>query len=197
MKTVSNENVRLQIAAYLGTDSEFCLKNEPAQWICWDFKALRIEPRPNTIRTSSADCHLKTWAVEGSGDEAGWTETNQRENNSHLNYHLAVKTFAVAGSGLFPRIRLRQTGKNPRGNNFLVFKALFAISGGRRPLQGSITIEPCPGVYPNAWPCGVIRHSNRFVPRASLLVLSNAGQTECWGVKAGKTNLFAKFMFSG
>jgi hypothetical protein len=62
-----------QNAADLGTNSEFCSKHEPGQWISWDFKALRIEPTPYTIQTyyvgRHAD-HLKSCTVEGSDDGA-------------------------------------------------------------------------------------------------------------------------------
>jgi hypothetical protein len=59
-------------AADFGTNSEFCSEDKPGQWICWDFKALRIEPRYYTIRTSDYRPnydHLKSWAVEGSDEE--------------------------------------------------------------------------------------------------------------------------------
>jgi hypothetical protein len=40
-----------QNAADLGTNSEFCSKHEPGQWISWDFKAFRIEPAHYMIQT--------------------------------------------------------------------------------------------------------------------------------------------------
>jgi hypothetical protein len=43
-----------------------------------------------------------------------------------------VKTFAVARSGSFRRIRLRQTGPNHRGNNILnlsAFEVFGAVAG--------------------------------------------------------------------
>jgi hypothetical protein len=121
--------------ADLGTNSYFHSKNEPGEWICWDFKALRIEPTHYTIRTWNAipnSYHLKSWAVEGSDDGASWTEIDQRENNSDLNDRLAVKTFAIARSESFRRIRLRQTGPNHTGDNYLVlndFEVFGAVAG--------------------------------------------------------------------
>jgi hypothetical protein len=86
-------------AADLGDkDSIFHSDNEPAEWIGWDFKALRIEPTHYTIRTYwkwPNWSNLKSWAVEGSDDGASWTEIDRRENNSDLNDRWAVKTFAV------------------------------------------------------------------------------------------------------
>jgi hypothetical protein len=113
-------------------DLYFLSQEKPGQWICWDFKMLRIEPTHYTIRTHSGPSYLKSWAVEGSDDGASWTEIDRRENNSDLNANLSVKTFAVSRSGSFPRIRLRQTGPNHRGDNCLVlraFKVFGAVAG--------------------------------------------------------------------
>jgi hypothetical protein len=115
--------------------SSFESENKPGQWICLDFKALRIESTHYTIQTSwmgPNHHHLKSWAVEGSGDGASWTEIDQRENNSDLNGEYAMKTFAVSHSGSFGRIRLRQTGPNHRGDNRLAlssFELFGAVAG--------------------------------------------------------------------
>jgi hypothetical protein len=127
----------LRNAAGIGTYSDIWSQNKPGQWISWDFKALRIEPTHYTIRThngSPNDAHLKSWAVEGSDDGASWTEIDRRENNSDLNDKLAVKTFAVARSGSFRRIRLRQTGPNHTRNNLLALSA-FEVFGAVAGLQ--------------------------------------------------------------
>jgi hypothetical protein len=57
-------------AADLGTYSDFWSEHEPGQWICLDFKTLKIEPMHYTIRSFD----LKSWAVEGSDDGASWTK---------------------------------------------------------------------------------------------------------------------------
>jgi hypothetical protein len=105
--------------------------NNPDEWICWDFKALRIEPTHYTIRTNSDRAkylHLKSWTVEGSDDGAPWKEIDRSENNSDVNDRFAVKTFVVSRFGSFRRIRLRQTGPNYRGKNYLQFCA-FEVFG--------------------------------------------------------------------
>jgi hypothetical protein len=109
----------------------FCSEDKPGQWISWDFKALRIAATHYTIRA----LWLKSWAVEGSDDGASWTEIDRRENNSNLNLNAtAVKTFAVARSGSFRRIRLRQTGPNHYGDNQLLLSA-FELFGAVAGLQ--------------------------------------------------------------
>jgi hypothetical protein len=117
-------------AAGLGVYLSFWSKNEPGQWICWDFKALRIEPTHYTIRSSN----LKSWAVEGSNDGASWTEIDRRENNSDFSAPAAVKTFAVERSGSFGRICLRQIDQNHSGNNHLALSA-FELFGAVAGLQ--------------------------------------------------------------
>jgi hypothetical protein len=55
------------MAADLGTYSFFQSENEPEQWICFDFKTLRIELTHHTITTVYSG-YLKNWVIEGSGD---------------------------------------------------------------------------------------------------------------------------------
>jgi hypothetical protein len=45
----SEDNVPETVADF-GTDSCFMTDNKPSQWICWNFKALRLEPTHYTIR---------------------------------------------------------------------------------------------------------------------------------------------------
>jgi hypothetical protein len=118
-------------AADLESETLFQSESIPGQWICLDFKTLRIEPTHYTIRTGYL-CHLKSWAVEGSDDGAPWTEIDWRENNSDLNDERAVKTFVISQSGSFGWIHLRQTGPNHGDNNCLVlgaFEVLGAVVG--------------------------------------------------------------------
>jgi hypothetical protein len=121
--------------------SNFCSENEPDEWICWDFKILRIEPAHYTIQTGP-DSHLKSWAVEGSDDGASWTEIDRGENKSHLNEgcgcdftdNRALVNFAVSRSGSFRMIRLRQIGPNHSGDDVLVLGCLqiFGAVAGRQ-----------------------------------------------------------------
>jgi hypothetical protein len=67
--------------------SEFKSEDELGQWICFDFKTLRIKPTHYTIQTYCGERkghHLKSWAIEGSDDGVSWTEIDLRENNSDL-----------------------------------------------------------------------------------------------------------------
>jgi hypothetical protein len=120
-----------QNAADLGNwNSFFCSKDKPRQWICLDFKTVRIESTHYTIRVS----YLKSWAIKGSDDGALWTEIDRHENNNDLCSLMSVKTFMVSRSGSFGKIRLLQTGPNDEGNNQLIVRA-FEVFGAAAGLQ--------------------------------------------------------------
>jgi hypothetical protein len=51
----------------LGSDLGFRSKDEPDQWVCWEFRDGLVRPTHYTIR-SSKDNYLKSWSVEGSMD---------------------------------------------------------------------------------------------------------------------------------
>jgi hypothetical protein len=60
------------------------LEDKPGQWICLDFKTIRVGPTHYTTRAVHFD-YLKSWAVDGSDDNVTRTEIDRRENNSDLN----------------------------------------------------------------------------------------------------------------
>jgi hypothetical protein len=63
-----------QNVAAIGTYSSFWSEDEPGQWICFDFKTLRIEPTHYTTwNHHRGEKHLKSWAIEGSDNGSSWT----------------------------------------------------------------------------------------------------------------------------
>jgi hypothetical protein len=56
--------------ADLTSNSHFQSKDEPGQWICWDFNEMRVRPTHYTFDSVS----LKWWVLEGSLDGQAWTE---------------------------------------------------------------------------------------------------------------------------
>jgi hypothetical protein len=89
----------------MGTGSHFASEDRPGQWFCVDYKVLKIEPTHYTVLVGNAG-HLRSWVVERSDDGVTWTEIDRRENNDDLNKAYAVKTFAIAQSGTFGKVRL-------------------------------------------------------------------------------------------
>ena len=107
-----------------GSGSQFSYESIPNSWIAYDFKDSRITPTSYSIRSWSAcaaSCHLKSWVFEVSMNGKTWEIVEGRENNNNLNDTLAIDNFSInpVPNGRFRFIRLRQTGKNHRGNDRL------------------------------------------------------------------------------
>ena len=101
---------------------------DPNSWICFDFKEKRIGLTGYTLKSRPAGPnygHPVQWVVEGSNDGSNWREVDRR-NTQDLNGKSIVKTYSC-GSGKdesFRFIRLRQTGKNAGGNDFLMLSGI-------------------------------------------------------------------------
>jgi uncharacterized coiled-coil protein SlyX len=115
--------------ADLISSSCFESRNEPGQWVCWDFHEKRVHPTHYTIRGSC----LKSWMIESSLDFVNWTEIDRKRDNEDFKLAssrdpLKTASFAVSKSAECRFIQLTQTGKNHRGNDSLVIEA-FEIFG--------------------------------------------------------------------
>jgi hypothetical protein len=107
-----------------GTVRVFSSKNEVNQWVQWDFHEMRVLPTRYSIQTHNSPvdrCHLKSWVLEGSIEGLRWTELDHETNNDDLNGPRAIRTFSIAKSVECRLIRLRQTGKNQKNNDVLIF----------------------------------------------------------------------------
>jgi hypothetical protein len=121
--------------ADLTYDSDFCSKNESlssvfcsswerGQWICWDFRNLRVRPTHYTIKSFK----LKSWVVESSLGER-WTEIDRKTDNEDFNaFGSRTASFAVSKSAECRFIRLRQTGEGHGGKDHLEIRA-FEVFG--------------------------------------------------------------------
>ena len=103
-------------------DKYFASKNEPDQWICFDFKNHKITPTDYTIRSySNGIWHPKSWVIECSNDNIKWIEIDSEENCSHLKGKSFIHTFSLSKKicERFKYIRLRMTNANWEQNNTL------------------------------------------------------------------------------
>ena len=114
-----------QNAVELGTDTFFNSKSEPAPWICYDFKKQRVTPTSYSIRTVRRCCP-RSWALQVSNDGQKWDVVDARDNNEDLNASYVTHNFTISTPprGSFRFIRLRQTGRNHDGNNYLGITSL-------------------------------------------------------------------------
>jgi hypothetical protein len=113
------------------TDNDFCSEGLPDQWICYDFKTLRVRVTHYSLRSFRNDSgkgHPKSWVLEGCDDGEHWIELDRKSNNNQLNRRLLVATVDVNTSALCPFIRLRQPGITHGGSNYLVLSG-FELFG--------------------------------------------------------------------
>jgi hypothetical protein len=94
-------------------------KNEPGQWICWDFHELRFRPTHYTIKSYL----LKSWVVESSLDGEACTEIDRKTENEDFKKGWETASFAVSKSAECRFIRLTQTGKGHDGRDDLALRA--------------------------------------------------------------------------
>jgi hypothetical protein len=144
-KSILNDDPRfaLKNVADLGS-GDFRSKNDPWQWVCWDFREMRVRLTHYTI---CAGCYIKSWIVEGSLDGSSWTEIDRQTENQDFKLRKATDTvtgwdwddkasFAVPGAtGFFsffsaaklPEfrfIRLTQTSQTHDGTDYLILRGL-------------------------------------------------------------------------
>jgi hypothetical protein len=119
--TLTSKSVRddpdyaLKNVADLLSSSRFISWDEPDQWICWDFRGMRVRL---TLYTTIADC-LKSCVVDGSLDGASWVEIDRQSDNRNFEHHRTTASFPVSNRADFRFVRLTQTGQSHDGSSFL------------------------------------------------------------------------------
>jgi hypothetical protein len=114
-------------AVDLKTTTIFHSTNAPNQWLCYDFKNRRVQPTHYSI-SAYGGWYLRSWIFEGSLDGSNWNELDRRENDSTMNNEHQIGTFTVSVRDEYQYLRLRQTGKNAYGHDYLVLYA-FEVFG--------------------------------------------------------------------
>jgi hypothetical protein len=124
--TITSKSVGCDDPAYaltnvanLTSGCHFISRTDPGQWVCWDFREMRVRPTHYSIYK----WRLKSWVVEGSLDGKNWTEMDRKTDNQDFKDTWNTVSFAL--SPVECRfIRLTQTDKNHGGNDYLY---LFAV----------------------------------------------------------------------
>jgi predicted nucleic acid-binding Zn-ribbon protein len=112
--------------ADLTTDSRFCSRGEPEQWICWDFRTGRVRPTAYTIVGDSP--WIMSWIVESSMDGGNWREIDRQTDSEALRKNLEGVSFPVSKSDECRFIRLTQTGPTCSNDHYMAIRA-FEIFG--------------------------------------------------------------------
>lgn len=105
----------------LDKDTLFGSRNQPDQWICFDFKDNLVQLKNYTIRSSNFwgpnREHPKSWVLECSNDKKRWKTIDKKVDCNELNEKGAIKTFLVENQHPKSRyFRLKQIGENCKGN---------------------------------------------------------------------------------
>jgi hypothetical protein len=99
----------------LASESCFWSGSGQSQWVCWDFRKLRVMPTHYTVRSED----LQSWVLEGSLNKKAWTELDRQTN-----VETPQGSFQIPNPGRYRRIRLTQTGRNRFGESDLVIVAV-------------------------------------------------------------------------
>jgi hypothetical protein len=100
-------------------------KDEPGQWICWDFREMRVRPTHYTMMAR----YPKSWVVEGSLDGMNWTEIDRQTDNEAFNKNPETASFRISKPVESRFIRLSQTDKNHEGKDFLGYLYVVEFFG--------------------------------------------------------------------
>jgi hypothetical protein len=124
-KSVFSDNPWNQVKNVLDLASDlfFQSKDEPNQWVCWDFRDARVQITNFTIRSS----WLKSWIVEASLDGTTWARIDKQTCSREFE-SWNTASFAALGAVECRYVRITQTAVNWNDENFLCLKA-FEIFG--------------------------------------------------------------------
>jgi hypothetical protein len=119
---------RVPAAVYvadLHSESDFWSEDAPGQWICWDFRNMRVRLTGYTMTTGL----VKSWVVEGSLDGQNWEEIDRHSNDKAFS-RANTAYFDAAHGSAFRFLRLTQTGERhpcgspPTADNRLYIRSL-------------------------------------------------------------------------
>jgi hypothetical protein len=112
--------------------SYFMSSDSAGSWICYDFKNMTVTPTHYSLESypfsGPKAAYPRTWAIEASNDNRNWTTIDERRNRGELCGKNQIGTFEVAKSVTCRFIRLRQTGNDSLGRDYLAVSA-FELFG--------------------------------------------------------------------
>jgi hypothetical protein len=101
--------------ASLTVDACFVSDSAPGQWVCWDFREMRVHLTSYTIGTTD----LQSWVLEGSIDGVSWTEIDRQADCQAFRDNYSSISFPVVAAADFRFIRLTQGATNYRNDQAL------------------------------------------------------------------------------
>jgi hypothetical protein len=98
-------------------------QNVPNSWLQFDFGSRQVAVTGYFIKTYPCVrnfSHLRSWVLEGCGPSGKWIELDARQDNHELNGKSRTAIFTCSVNAYASQIRLRQTGPNHHGDNYLI-----------------------------------------------------------------------------
>lgn len=96
----------LKNLANLSSPSWMWSKGGPSEWICWDFREVKVRPSHYTIAGQA----LQSWILEGSEDGTNWTHLDEQSEIRNFIEGTARTSFPIANNVDCRFIRLQQRG---------------------------------------------------------------------------------------
>jgi hypothetical protein len=121
-KSVRDDGYTLRNVVHITSLWGFYSKNEPGQWICWDFHEMRVRLTHYTI--ASASPFLDSWVLEGSLDSIDWTEIDRKTGHEDFCGGSGIVSCPVSNLAECRFIRLTQTRKSYGSSDSLEIRAL-------------------------------------------------------------------------
>mgnify|MGYP001087271975 CR=1 FL=1 len=115
--TTHSSLIPSNVIEYEDRNKWFHSKDQPNNWICFDFNEKRIIPSNYKIRSSIYDVNQhnpRSWNIEGSNDNANWEILSEEKDSQYLNGKHLVHLFTINNkiTKEYRYIRMRLTGKN-------------------------------------------------------------------------------------
>jgi hypothetical protein len=106
--------------ADLTSDTYFCSEAELGEWVCWDFRELRVRLTHYTIRADS----LRSWVLEGSVDGRSWTAIDRQTKCRDFKGLGSTASFTVSKPAVWRFIRVTLIDQKRAGDDRLTLYAL-------------------------------------------------------------------------
>lgn len=125
--SIYSDEYRPEILAGEPSDSYFCSKNGPQEWVMMDFGKLQLTLSHYALRAwQSASNRVcpRSWTIEGSNDGITWSEVDTVDDDESLASDGAEKIFQVKVHAAFSMFRFMQRKANSRRNPVLALAAI-------------------------------------------------------------------------
>jgi hypothetical protein len=104
----------LKNLADLASTVRFWSKNEPDQWVCWDFQRMRVRPTHYTI----TGFYVRSWVLEGSNSGKSWTKLDRQTEIHDAEFGWFTASSRISKPAEFRLFRLTQTAERAQCNGY-------------------------------------------------------------------------------